>query len=105
MREIAESMFAWSVEEAGTEEEALYFWAEGQGPDNFTLPRKIRQGRKVEEISMLELRELARKISRRESDPAAALAARLGIKRLHESTRTRLEQAWVNRMTDRANQA
>lgn len=98
VQRIAESEFRFSVEAAGTPEEAIFFWAADQSPDNFILPRKIRQGRKVEEISLLELSEIARKIPPRRPDPIGALAAKLGIKRLHDTTRKRLQLAWEMRL-------
>lgn len=98
VQRIAESLFEFSVEAAGTPEEATYFWAAGQGPDNFSLPRKIRKGRKIEEISTVELVEIARTISIRKADPIESMAAKLGFKRLHETTRKRLEAAWILRL-------
>lgn len=94
VQRIAESLFKSSVESAGTEEEALYLWADGQSPDNFILPRKIRQGRKVEEISLIELVAIAKTISDRKNDPISILASKVGIKRIHDVTRKRLEIAW-----------
>lgn len=52
----------------------------------------------MEEISLLELCAIAKKIAKREEDPIVALALRLGIKRLHEASRKRLEAAWEMRL-------
>lgn len=100
VRRLAEAMFFSTIESSGLLEEAVYFWAEGQTPENFKLPRKIRAGRKVEEISMVELLAIARSIPVRKADPIGCLAAKLGIKRLHESTRTRLQTVWTTRLNE-----
>lgn len=89
---IAHSLYTHSTEDVG-----IFFWDVGQSPetcDHFR-PRQADAPCVVDEIAMPELICLARSIKAQEGeDPVVLMARKLGLKRLREATRPRLERAW-----------
>lgn len=89
---IAHALYTHSTEDVG-----IFFWDVGQPPEacNRFRPRQADAPCVVDEIAMPELICLARSIKGQEGeDPVVLMARKLGLKRLREATRPRLEKAW-----------
>ena len=89
---IAHSVYTHSTEDVG-----IFFWDAGQSPETCVRfrPRQADAPCAVDEIAMPELICLARSIKAQEGeDPLVLMARKLGLKRLREATRPRLEKAW-----------
>lgn len=89
---IAHALYTHSTEDVG-----IFFWDAGQSPETCSRfrPRQADAPCVVDEIAMPELICLARSINAQEGeDPVVLMARKLGLKRLREATRPRLENAW-----------
>ena len=90
---IAHGLYTHSTEDVG-----IFFWDVGQSPETCVCfrPRQTDAPCVVDEIAMPELICLTHSIKPQEGeDPVVLMARKLGLKRLREVTRPRLEKAWA----------
>lgn len=80
------------------EDVGTFYWRQGEQTDRCSAFRRRGQTEDINvgEIALAELAALARTVHvPGGADPIVAFARRLGLARLHATTRPRLEQAWV----------